>query len=382
MRVDLLSLSELSLYINMSFCCKDLNIFNRILGELKNHLILLGHPMVKTLYIKHLDFYLCRQDNLKFILNSLSKCINLDLLEEFTLEIIPYYVDFEKFKLLDEFCITRINLNLQSFSLKFRKIMGMPEISYKKINTLINNIRKFPFDLNIDMTINIPSQKKYHLKCDLKELLLYAPEHVCFSEFIYEDVRLILRDFDCSVHNDGIDSENLWFCALECLESNGYINYEISNFAFKGHESKHNKLNWELKPYLGLGLYAVSLLFCNDKDNNVRALIRKASSSFEANNHLATFELLEDLEFFVYHFIQGLGTAKGVNLRFLRSKFEYDEKQFFQFINYCSTLSRKLVFDNNIMLLKGNERFKLDFYLVKIINYFNDNFFKVKLKHP
>nr|WP_267509803.1 HemN-related non-iron pseudo-SAM protein PsgB [Borreliella garinii] len=377
MRVDLLPLFELSLYINISFCCKDFSIFNKILEELKYYLTLLGHPIIKTLYIKHVDFCLCRQDSLKFIFTSLSKCINLVLLEEFTLEIIPGYVDFEKFKLLDEFFITRINLGVQSFSLKFRKIMGIPEISYEKMNILIKNIRKFPFDLNIDMTINIPFQKKSDLKRDLKELLSYVPEHICFSDFICEEQDLALRDFD-----NGIGSEKLWFYALECLESNGYINYEITNFMLKGHESKHNKLNWELKPYLGLGLHAVSLLFCNDKNNNVRALIRKDSGFVKANNHLAKFELLEDLEFFIYHFIQGLGTIQGVNLRSLRLRFEYNEKQFFQFINYCSNLSKKFVVDNNIMLLKGRERFKLDFYLVKIMNYFNDNFFKVKFRLP
>ncbi len=150
---------------------------------MKYYLTLLGHPIIKTLYIKHVDFCLCRQDSLKFIFTSLSKCINLALLEEFTLEIIPGYVDFEKFKLLDEFFITRINLGVQSFSLKFRKIMGIPEISYEKMNILIKNIRKFPFDLNIDMTINIPFTKKSDLKRDLKELLSYIPEHICFSVF-------------------------------------------------------------------------------------------------------------------------------------------------------------------------------------------------------
>ncbi|MBB6042641.1 oxygen-independent coproporphyrinogen-3 oxidase [Borrelia yangtzensis] len=298
------------------------------------------------------------------------------LLEEFTLEILPGCVDFEKFKLLDEFCITRINLGVQSFSLKFRKIVSIPEISYKKMNVLINNIKKFAFDLNIDMTINMPLQKKSHLKRDLKELLSYMPEHICFSDFICEKEGLTFKNFD-----NGVDSEKLWFCALECLESNGYINYEITNFALKGHESKHNKLNWELKPYLGLGLNAVSLLFCND-NNNIKALIRKDNGFVKANNYLVTFKLLEDLEFFIYHFIQGLGTIQGVNLRSLRLRFEYDEKQFFKFISYCSTLSRKFVFDDNIMLLKGHERFKLDFYLVKIINYFNDNIFKVKFRLP
>ncbi|MGA7244697.1 MAG: radical SAM family heme chaperone HemW [Terracidiphilus sp.] len=48
--------------------------------------------------------------------------------------------------------------------------------------------------------------------------------------------------------------------AIESLDSAGLQQYEISNFAQPGHESRHNLRYWQRRPYLGLGLDASSML--------------------------------------------------------------------------------------------------------------------------
>ncbi|WAZ71624.1 hypothetical protein O5404_00985 [Borrelia miyamotoi] len=68
--------------------------------------------------------------------------------------------------------------------------------------------------------------------------------------------------------------EDFWFYALYFLESNGYMNYEISNFALKGCESKHNLRYWGLKPYLDLGIDSVGLLI-GTKGDNLKAIMRR-----------------------------------------------------------------------------------------------------------
>ena len=52
--------------------------------------------------------------------------------------------------------------------------------------------------------------------------------------------------------------------ACEALPRGGYEQYEISNFAGVGHQSRHNRKYWERKPYMGFGLDAHSMLLAGD----------------------------------------------------------------------------------------------------------------------
>ena len=52
--------------------------------------------------------------------------------------------------------------------------------------------------------------------------------------------------------DDSLDAE-MYLLARQVLTANGYEHYEISNFARKGYQSRHNRLYWEFKPYLGVG---------------------------------------------------------------------------------------------------------------------------------
>ena len=54
------------------------------------------------------------------------------------------------------------------------------------------------------------------------------------------------------------EERQMYDLAKKTLERNGYIQYEISNFAEKGFESKHNMNCWKQNEYLGFGLAAHS----------------------------------------------------------------------------------------------------------------------------
>ena len=59
--------------------------------------------------------------------------------------------------------------------------------------------------------------------------------------------------------NEDEERKMYWY-VKEKLEKNGYTHYEISNFAKKGFESKHNLNCWNQKEYIGFGLAAHSYL--------------------------------------------------------------------------------------------------------------------------
>jgi len=63
----------------------------------------------------------------------------------------------------------------------------------------------------------------------------------------------------------GDDAIAEWYgAACEWLEANGVMQYEISNFARRGHESRHNVKYWRREPYVGFGLDAHSMLRCGE----------------------------------------------------------------------------------------------------------------------
>ncbi|AFI31444.1 HemN-related protein [Borrelia crocidurae str. Achema] len=301
-------------------------------------------------------------------------------MDEFTFELHPGNITTSVLTVLDNFFVSRISLDIKSFSSKFLEKIGVFGVSIDKVNAAIENIHQFHFDLNIDFDINILYHNKTNLKSDLVKIISYAPEHISLSEVLIDKNNCIV-DFSSDAYSDynDIRGEDLWFYAFDFLESHGYLNYEISNFALRGYECKHNVRYWELSPYLGLGLQSVSLLFVSE-NNGLRAVIRKDDNFLYSVESSATFENLSDLDFFIYHFITNLGTKRGLDISILRCRFIYHQNDFYKFIDYLLSLNKSVVLSNDILYLEQCERFKLNFYLRLIEEYLIVNSFKVSFK--
>ncbi|UEQ07284.1 HemN-related non-iron pseudo-SAM protein PsgB [Borrelia hermsii] len=377
--MNFLCLTDLSIYIDLTRCFSYV-FFNKILHELSCFLEVLGFPKIKTLYIKYETLGFGNDANLESFLTSLSKNFDFVTLDEFTFELHPGEITPSLLTILNDFSVSRISLDVKSFSSKFLRILGASWISVGRVNIAVDNIHKFDFDLNIDLSINIPYQEKMHLKSDLVKVIACAPEHICLSEVLVDEENCNIELFkEVSCNYDEAKAEYFWFYALDFLESSGYINYEISNFALKGHESKHNARYWALKPYLGLGINSVSLLVAH-KGDGLEAVIRRDDNFLGSPRASATFESLSDLDFFICHFITNLGTKNGLDVSILKRRFIYNQENFYKLIDYLLSLSKSVVFSNDILYLDGHERFKLDFYLRLIREYLINNSFKVNFK--
>ncbi|AHH08625.1 HemN-related non-iron pseudo-SAM protein PsgB [Borrelia anserina] len=377
--MNFLCLSDLSIYIDLTRCLNYV-FFDKILKELSYYLKVLGFSKIKTLYIKYYKYETLEFGNgfdLKYFLISLSENFDFSKLDEFTFELHPGEITPSLLTILNDFSVSRISLDIKSFSSKFLRIMGASRIPMGKLGTAIDNIHRFNFDLNIDLNVNIPYQEKIDLKKDLVSVIACAPGHVCLSEVLIDEGHYIFNNV--SFNYDEAKAEDFWFYAVDFLQSNGYMNYEISNFALKGHESKHNLRYWALKPYLGLGLNSVSLLIAA-KGDGLEPVIRRDDDFLGNEEASAVFESLSDLDFFICHFITNLGTKTGLDVSVLKRRFIYDQKDFGKFIDYLLSLSKAIVFSNDILYLDGHERFKLNFYLRLIREYLVNTSFKVNFK--
>ena len=120
-------------------------------------------------------------------------------------------------------------------------------------------------DAGIDLIAGLPHQTPASWDASLDGVARLAPTHV--SVYILEadeDSKLgaeILAGGARYSASDVPDEDTIadfYTHACERLESFGYAQYEISNFALPGRESRHNRKYWDCQPYLGFGVDAHS----------------------------------------------------------------------------------------------------------------------------
>ncbi len=121
--------------------------------------------------------------------------------------------------------------------------------------------------LGIDLIVGLPHQTEESWRYSVDEAIASGVEHVSvYMLEVDEDSRLgreALAGGRRYGAGDLPDEDRVadWYQAgCEWLDAAGLRQYEISNFARVGGESKHNRKYWERKPYVGFGLDAHSML--------------------------------------------------------------------------------------------------------------------------
>jgi oxygen-independent coproporphyrinogen-3 oxidase len=135
----------------------------------------------------------------------------------------------------------------------------------------------------------------------------------CYSLKVEEDTPLagMLKKGVLKEVGEETDRE-MYEDAKAILSKNGYMQYEISNFAKPGYECKHNIGYWELDEYIGLGTAAHSY-FDGRRFSNVQdpgEYIRSINKYEIPEEHSETIDENESMKEFI---ILGLRMTKGIN---------------------------------------------------------------------
>jgi oxygen-independent coproporphyrinogen-3 oxidase len=125
------------------------------------------------------------------------------------------------------------------------------------------------------------------------------------------------------LHAPAVASEELaaelYEQACEFLPRHGFVQYEISNFARAGRQSRHNRKYWERAPYLGFGLDAHSMLLRAD-GSAVRFANTDELVDYDAGDGNEVTEVTERAAFEESMFL-GLRLNEGVAVSALREQF-------------------------------------------------------------
>lgn len=200
------------------------------------------------------------------ILEAIKEKFNIPKTAEITIEINPGTITEKKLKDYYEVGINRISFGLQSTNSWLLKLVGRIH-SYSSFLEGYNLARKVGFkNINVDLMIGLPVQTLEDVQKDLSRIIELNPEHISVYSLIVEEGTRIeekIKNKELYLPSEKLERRMYWEVKKE-LEEAKYIHYEISNFAKKGYESKHNLSCWNQEEYLGFGLAAHSYF------NNVR----------------------------------------------------------------------------------------------------------------
>jgi len=199
--------------------------------------------------------------HLRRLCEGLREIVDLDAVEEWTLEANPATFTLEKARLMRELGIDRVSLGVQSFQPALLGTLGRDH-SPEEAVAAFRMLRDAGFEnLSLDLIFSVPGQDLSLWQADLEAALALEPEHLSAYNLTYEeDTEFLRRHARGELDSDEDRDASLFRLAMDLLESRGYEHYEISNYARPGRESLHNRAYWSGADYLGLGPGAVSTL--------------------------------------------------------------------------------------------------------------------------
>lgn len=239
---------------------------------------------------------------------------------EVTLEMTPGSADESLLAACRDLGVNRLSIGAQSFNDRELGSVGRLH-SGLEVEEQVRRARAAGFEnISLDLIAGLPHQTRTSWVTSLTQAIELEPEHVSVYLFeVDEKSRLgneLLSHGD-RYHAGAVPDDDFMAAAYkqsqELLESAGLVQYEISNFARPGFESRHNRRYWRLDPYLGLGAGAHSF------DGHVRWSNAISTDDYGArvasgDLPIAEWHALTEVERIEEFFFLGLRECGGVDL--------------------------------------------------------------------
>jgi oxygen-independent coproporphyrinogen III oxidase len=248
------------------------------------------------------------------IIQTISQNFNLSPDAEITLETNPGTVSKDGLINFRKVGINRISIGIQSFDETELKFLTRIHDKQTAINTVMNAADSGFENISIDLIFSLPNQTKKTWEENLNIAVNLPIKHISAYSLILEKGTILnkmILDGKVKMTNENHDAE-LYKYSMEFFEQNGFLQYEISNFAKSKYECKHNLYYWQYKDYLSFGTAAHS--FVNGKRWWNFSSLKKYINDVELNGHaIRGSEQLEKTQMIDEFVMLGL-RSKGLNL--------------------------------------------------------------------
>ena len=333
-------MKELGFYLHIPFCKSkciycDFNSFAQkddciepyikaVKKEIEEYAKQNKDVLIKTIYIGGGTPSYIKEKYIKEIIETIRSNFEIIPNAEITIEINPGTVNRRKLNTYYKAGINRLSIGLQSTNDKLLKQLGRVHDFEDFLETLrLANTIGFS-NISADSMIGLPNQTIYDVEETLNVLINLRLTHISVYSLIVEPntpLEKKINSGELKLPDEEIERYMYWF-AKRKLEENGYLHYEISNFAKPLFRSKHNLDCWNQKEYKGFGVSASSY------ENGIRYTNISSIEKYVENVQNGQFkknyivEEKQDREVMMKEYmLLGLRKITGVSINQFRKKF-------------------------------------------------------------
>jgi oxygen-independent coproporphyrinogen-3 oxidase len=192
----------------------------------------------------------------------------VDDLFEWTIEANPEDITQEWLAACRDAGINRLSIGLQSMQDNSLEAVGRRGSRKGNLCALELVSREWRGRLSLDLIAGLPEQSKEALLADIVEIIAFKPDHISLYSLTVEEGTPLNDRLSRSGEGlrlpEGDDASDIWISGRNLLDIRGYAQYEVSNFAKPGYESRHNQTYWNLDTYVGVGPGATGTIVAGD----------------------------------------------------------------------------------------------------------------------
>ncbi|KIY21084.1 MULTISPECIES: radical SAM family heme chaperone HemW [Mesobacillus] len=334
-----------SAYIHIPFChhichyCDFNKVFMKgqpvddYLDALANEMKLTVKPeqdVFKTIFVGGGTPTALDERQLSKLVESIQELLNFHQEIEYTFEANPGDLSKEKLVILRDAGVNRLSFGVQTFHDELLKKIGRSHRA-KDVFESIENAKAAGFDnISIDLIYSLPSQTKEDFIDSIKTALSLGLVHYSGYSLIIEPKTVfynLMQKGKLPITSEDTEAQ-MYDTLIDQMEKHGLHQYEISNFAIPGYESRHNLTYWNNEEYYGFGAGAHGYVQGLRRANygplkKYMEPVNNGDLPIMSEHKVTREEQMEE-EMFL-----GLRKTKGVSIRHFAKKFGINPTEFF-----------------------------------------------------
>ncbi len=271
------------------------------------------------------------------ILKKIAQLWQLDENCEISLEANPTSSEAAKFKALRDIGINRLSMGIQALNDEDLKFLGREHSSKEAIATIEIAAKIFD-NFSFDLIYARPKQSLQAWQDELSRAISFGTKHLSLYQLTIEKGTKFFSQFarkEFEMPDENLAAE-FYEMTNQITKSAGLELYEISNYAKKNYECRHNLVYWQGGDYLGIGAGAHSRIYFEGEVERsaITALhdpmswLKKAEESgagIQKIEKISAEELLEEL------ILMGLRLSDGISNEIFQTHFNKKLTEIFNF---------------------------------------------------